>query len=284
MLIESARLWTTKLILLPQSRDHCANICFSNDRNPNDYQISPDTPSATTFWSESPDGSPQDPLMSGTIRDFSKDVGNLNSFGAPSAPTSKSTNPSHAPNADIAPWASETSLGAHPSASGNIYDKSNGKSQGSSLYRPDTGHSGTSDSPDPLFWRDDRRPSVISATSVSSQTSNSRPTNGRRAHNKKIAGFFGEDSRESSKGSDTSVATTGRENSISSRSKRNNSVFTSSTDGRPISETSSRARTPPSSEVTPWLFQDFKVSPRVRVCCTRFTSLLRPLRDSPNPS
>ena len=192
----------------------------------------------------------------------------------PLGPVSKYAAPEQAPNADIAPWASESSLRAGPVVSGSMYDNSNGRNQRPSSFRPDTGRSGASDSPDPTFCGDDRRPSVISATSVSSQASDPRPTYSRRAH-RKLAGFFGEDSRESSKGSDTSTATTGqRDRSASSRSRRKNSVYTNSTEGRPTSDTSSRPRTPPSSDVTPWLFQDFQVSPRVRVCCTQLPSLL----------
>ena len=204
--------------------------------------------------------------MSGTIRDIPREMCGTDSCRAPPIPPSKYAAPEQAPSADIAPWASTSSLGGIPATSAGLYENSNGKTQRPPSFRPDTAQSGTSDSPDPMFWGDDRRPSVISATSASSQTSNSRPApNSRRAPHKKLAGFFGEDSRESSKGSDTSIATTGqRDPSTSSRSKRNNSIHTLSTDGWPTSETSSRPRTPPSSDVTPWLFQDFKVSPRVR--------------------
>jgi len=207
--------------------------------------------------------------MSGTIRDLPREIGNVEPSRAPHAPMSRHAISEQAPNAEIAPWASRGSLAAGPTALGGLYDSSGRKNQRASSIRPGTAQSGASDLTDPVFCRDDRRPSVISVTSASSQTSISRPTDNRRAPHKKLAGFFGEDSRESLKGSETSIATTGqRDHSTSSRSKRNNSVYTNSTDGRPTSETSSRARTPPSSDVTPWLFQDFKVSLRVRVCYT----------------
>lgn len=211
--------------------------------------------------------------MSGTIRDLPRAIGNVQPSRAPHAPMHEMSE--QASNAEIAPWASGGSLAAGPTASGGLYDTSNGQHQRPSSIRPGTGQSGASDLPDPVSWCDDRRPSVISVTSASSQSSILRPTDNRRAAHKKLAGFFGEDGRESLKGSDTSIATTGqRDHSTSSRSKRNNSVYTNSTDGRPTSETSSRARTPPSSDVTPWLFQDFKVSLRVRVCYTKSPSLL----------
>jgi adenylate cyclase len=116
------------------------------------------------------------------------------------------------------------------------------------------------------FPGDDRRPSVASATTVSS--SGSKSSIGRGFH-KKLQGFFGEefpgDSRQSS---DTSLPTNnphGGENQ-SSRSLRNrtnsvNNTIGSSINSRPGSPASSRPRTPlPSSEVTPWEFQDYKVS------------------------
>lgn len=213
--------------------------------------------------------------MSGTIRDLPRENGKVEPSRAPIIPTSRHPMSEQASNAEIAPWASGGPTTAGLTASGGIYDSSSGKNQIPSSIRPGTAQSGASDLPDPMSWGDDRRPSVVSVTSASSQTSISRPTNNRRAAHKKIAGFFGEDSKESLKGSDTSTATTDQRNhSTSSRSKRNNSVYTNSTDGRPASETSSRARTPPPSDVTPWLFQDFKVSLRVRICYTESPSLL----------
>ena len=191
--------------------------------------------------------------MSGTIRDIQHELGSVDPPKANKSLSSKNGMASQGRNVDIAPWASgDNAFSAGSFDTGELLSKS-----------------AASDTQDSIFRGDDRRPSVISATSVSSQASkNSMPTNGRRAHNKKLAGFLNEDSRESSKSSDTSIATTGqRDHSASSRSRRNNSVQTNnSTDGRPVSENSSRPRTPPSSEITPWLFQDFKVRPRVHVC------------------
>jgi adenylate cyclase len=107
------------------------------------------------------------------------------------------------------------------------------------------------------FPQDDRRPSVASATTVSS--SGSKSSIGRGFH-KQLRGFFGDEfPGDSRQGSDTSLTTSTqfRDDTQSSRSirNRNNSV-----NSRPTSPTSSRPRTPlPSSEVTPWDFQDFKV-------------------------
>lgn len=213
--------------------------------------------------------------MSGTIRDFPQDTANLD----PSR--SKLPSFSHRPpsdqtaNRDIAPWASEAPyLGAALSSSGFL--DNNGKTQRPSSFRPDTGRSGASDSPDPMFCGDERRPSMVSATSVSSQNSNPRTNNARGAHHKKLAGIFASDGRESSRGSDTSIATTSkRDFSPSSNTRRNNSVYTqNSLDGPPTSASSSRPRTPPSSDVTPWLFQNYNVSPRVCSCYAITSSLL----------
>ncbi|KAF2801950.1 PP2C-domain-containing protein [Mytilinidion resinicola] len=114
------------------------------------------------------------------------------------------------------------------------------------------------------FPQDDRRPSVASATTVSS--SGSKSSLGRGFH-KQLRGFFGEEfPGDSRQGSDTSLPTSnqvGNEAQSSRSRNRNNSVnntIASSVNSRPTSPTSSRPRTPlPSSEVTPWEFQDFKV-------------------------
>ena len=208
--------------------------------------------------------------MSGVVRELPQEIENPRFAKSSNLATSTNEKLTQAATADIAPWANDSAFGAGSFDTGGLLDNSIGRKQAQSSLRPSTGQSTTSEPPDPIFFPDDRRPSVISATSASSQASSSKPKNSRRVHNKKLVGFFGEDSRESSKSSDTSVATTNqRDHSTSSHSRRNNSVYTNnSIDGRPASENSSRPRTPPSSDVTPWLFQDFKVSPRAGVCVT----------------
>ena len=238
-------------------------VVVDPNRDPIPYQTSPDTPSAGTFFSDSPDDSPQDPLMSGTLHDFPKGVSNVDASQKQLPSFSHRPPSDQAANSDIAPWACEGPGLDNGISSGGVFDTGNGKGQRPSSYRPDTARSGASDSPDAFHYGDERRPSMVSATSASSQNSNPRGSIVRGAHPKKLAGFFATDGHESSRSSDTSIATASkRDHSASSHTRRNNSVYTqNSTDGPPTSASSSRPRTPPSSDVTPWLFQDFKVSP-----------------------
>jgi adenylate cyclase len=134
-------------------------------------------------------------------------------------------------------------------------------------FRPGSGKNGEDSMGFPTH-PDDRRPSVASATTVSSSGSKSSFSRGFHNH-KKLQGFFGEefpgDSRQNSDSSlaapytleqqSTRSVTRGRTNSV-------NNTVGSSLNSRPGSPVGSRPRTPlPSSEVTPWEFQDFnKVS------------------------
>jgi adenylate cyclase len=116
---------------------------------------------------------------------------------------------------------------------------------------------------------EDRRPSIASATTVSS--SNSKSSVGRNFQ-KKLQGFFGEDFpglEHAKQGSDPSLpaSTTPTNNStVAQRARnRNNSTQNNTLDiSRPTSPSSlSRPHTPhASNEVTPWEFQD--VNSKVR--------------------
>jgi len=173
------------------------------------------------------------------------------------------------PNVYIAPWASSSTAvptGAFP---GTFFDDSTENLQLSPSFRPGTGRAGISDSPDVAYYGDERRPSVTSATTVSSQ--GSRSSTSRGGLHKKLTGFFGEDfpgHDTPSRGSQTSlVINGGREVPVQPQRDRNNSVHTNNTDGRPASPVISRPRTPlPSSDVVPWVFQDPQVSSRLCVC------------------
>ena len=122
------------------------------------------------------------------------------------------------------------------------------------------------------FPGDDRRPSIASATTVSSIGSKSSV--GRGFH-KRLHNFFGEElPNDGRQGSDTSLpplATYGTGSTVDSRmpapvarnrtNSSNNSALPPAI-SRPSSPASfSRPRTPHSSEVTPWEFQDFKELP-----------------------
>lgn len=251
-------------------------VCCRVRDNPH---LPPDagTPSHMTFFSNSPDLSPKDHGIHSATCDYRQDLEYLDSSGG--VPHASRRQPSvSGTSAQIAPWASDGSSIPGALSSGGFFDDGRGKLPTSPSFRPDTGRTGASDSPDPMFFGDERRPSMASATTVSSSNSNRRASTSRSTRHKKLASFFGEDGHESSRGSDTSVFTTGRDHSTSSHSHRdrNNSVHTINTDGRTISPTSSRPRTPlPSSEVTPWLFQDFKASTRILFSSHTINACLR---------
>lgn len=129
-------------------------------------------------------------------------------------------------------------------------------------FRP---YSGRIDSADDTFPTDYRRPSVASANTVSS--SGSRST-GPRGFHKKLQGFFGDEvqSAGSRKNSETSLPTnaTSELSQATRGSSFSNHYNVSDRPSQPTSPTTSRPRTPqPSSEVTPWMFQDSEVSTRL---------------------
>jgi len=103
---------------------------------------------------------------------------------------------------------------------------------------------------------DDRRPSIASTSTVSSQGS-------KRSHNvstgrfhKKLQGFFGDEygNTDNRAGSESSLPMP--QGDAASAMERTNSI----PGVRPSSPASLRPRTPgPSSEVTPWVFQDSEV-------------------------
>ncbi|KAI9846854.1 MAG: cysteinyl-tRNA synthetase [Sclerophora amabilis] len=147
---------------------------------------------------------------------------------------------------------------------GSFYDDSADLPQLSPSFRPGTSRTGTSESPEVSYFEEDkRRPSLASVTTASSQGSKSSIG---RGYHKKLQGFFGEEfpGRGSPHTSETSLPTGGNngteQSSLHSHHfERDNSVSNISIpDARGVSPHSlSRPRTPlPSSEVTPWVFQD----------------------------
>jgi adenylate cyclase len=117
------------------------------------------------------------------------------------------------------------------------------------------------------YTEDDRRPSIASATTVSS--TGSKSSVGRGIH-KRLHHFFGEDlPSDGRQGSDTSLPPLVIYNTTSTADPRSAQTFprnrTNSgnntslvpTISRPGSP--SRPRTPHTSEVTPWEFQGYKV-------------------------
>ena len=267
----------SNLYVSPESS--CANetsFVYRVQKNDSSPQ-SADTPSLTTFFSSSPDVSPKEYVMPGTIHDYRRDLGCLDTSGAGMPSVSRHPPPAVVSNAEIAPWAVNDGRTASKGGvtSESFYDDGHGKFQISPSFQPDTGGAGTSGSPDRLSYGDERRPSIASATTISSQNSNtnSRASVSKGTRRSKMAGFFSDDGngRASSRSSDTSILTTGQKGDSTSsflQRDRSNSVNAFNHDGRPLSPGNSRPRTPlPSSDVTPWLFQNFNVSPNVCVSC-----------------
>ena len=214
-----------------------------------------------TFFSDSPDeGSPPDAVR-GSFLGY-RPAKPQQDGGKGFIPSVSRRPPSaEAPNADVAPWMDEDvpTSSTHGLTSGNFFNDGPPNLQLSPSFRPDTGGS---ESPDAICRHDERRPSIAtSATTESSQTSVSKASTSRGTPYKKVAGFFSDDGRQSSRSSDTSIPNMLQREQTAS-SSRHGSIHTSRDEGRPpTSPNGSRPRTPlPSSEVTPWLFQDFKVS------------------------
>jgi adenylate cyclase len=204
-----------------------------------------------------------------------KELGVLETSGGPSPrvpainrqpPTALS--PHHNP-----PWAN----GNPPilsSVFGSFYDDSSEDvGQSSPGFRP-----GSSQEDMSAFPGEDRRPSIASATTVSSIGSKSSV--GRGFH-KKLHGFFGEDfpGENSRQNSDQSLPASAlfpaggqpldpiaaRQARHRTNSATNNAIgLQVSRPGSPASF--SRPRTPHSSEVTPWEFQDFSNKVRHFYC------------------
>ena len=127
----------------------------------------------------------------------------------------------------------------------NFYDSNDDLGQMSPGFRSINGD----------YLSEDRRPSVASTNTMSSTGSRRSVSGMTKRAQKKLGAFFGEDlanvnTTELRHDSDGSLPNNGL-------GERQGSV----PDGRPTSPSSSRPRTPqPSSEVTPWVFQDSDVS------------------------
>ena len=224
-----------------------------------DSPVSPGTvgPSGPNYFSDIPTVPTKGRGMTGTFRDHRRELAVLDhpSNGVPAI----SKEPPSAPLAQIAPWATESSTmpstAMLPPARSFFDDRDDDPL---STYRPGTSRTDTSESLDVSWHADERRPSVASATTVGSQDSSIRAGASRWSNHKKLNSFLGEDvsGRNSQQGSDSSVP-----NSIHSYRRRNNSYQANNINGQAASPSSSRPHTPlPSSEVAPWVFQDFNVS------------------------
>ncbi|KAI9760628.1 MAG: cysteinyl-tRNA synthetase [Geoglossum simile] len=183
--------------------------------------------------------------------------------------------PPVSPHAPATGWSSSngSTVTASSAFPGNFHsDLSEGTAQLSPSFRPGSGRSGLSDSPEGPFFGDERRPSVASVTTNASSTG-SKSSVGRSFQKKlhKLHGFFGEEFSMYDYGhnsSETSLpvhGSTGKEHMPRS-SHRNNSTpgfAASSTIPRPGTPGGSRPRTPvPSSDVVPFLYQNYSDIPQ----------------------
>ncbi|KAK4574025.1 hypothetical protein LTR86_001786 [Recurvomyces mirabilis] len=172
------------------------------------------------------------------------------------------------PPSAIAPWASGNDKVPMATSifGGTFYNDSNENlGQISPGYAPPDGMGFPGD-------RDDRRPSIASATTVSSVGSKSS-FGGR--YKKKLQGFFGEEYQDTNSNSRQNSEASSIQNGPvpafapggSGSRNRNNSMNDGLLRSGPPSPSSSRPRTPgqgpgPSDEVTPWVHQDMQDSPR----------------------
>ncbi|KAK7459040.1 protein phosphatase 2C [Colletotrichum acutatum] len=176
-------------------------------------------------------------------------------------------------NSQIAPWMSPSNGGATASTpqsqlNTTFYnDSSDNLSVASQLspgFRAPSNRlapqsSGSQDSPDVAYFGDERRPSLASITTLSSQGSK---TSIRRGGLQKLQGFFGEEfpGRDGSESSLHSSSGRDRSRSYSHSRPTRDRNYSNATDharDREASPSSSRPRTPvPAPEVVPFLYQE----------------------------
>jgi adenylate cyclase len=193
-------------------------------------------------------------------------------------------------NSNIAPWSAGSN--GTPIAANNAWSSFyNDSNEDLAQLSPGFARPGTASREDSMGFplKDDRRPSVASATTVSSTGSKSS-----RGFHKRLPNFFGEDfPADGRQNSDTSLSTPFATDAQSTRTRnRGNSLNNTigSHHSRPASPTSLRPRTPqPSSEVTPWEYQDGKVSLasvdfRRHISVTSSTFRANTSKDIPTPS
>lgn len=161
----------------------------------------------------------------------------------------------------IAPWESNgpPTLSTQDLTSGNFFDSGPNNFRLSPNFASDTGRLGSISPSEQVTYSDERRPSQASEATVSSQNSIPKQYEHRNAPHKKLAGFFGEERRHSSRSSEINIPPgLPREHTQSSNQ---GSIQSNHTEGTLNSNgSSSPQNSQPSSEVTPWMFQEFKVS------------------------
>ncbi|KAL3478122.1 hypothetical protein BJX99DRAFT_225062 [Aspergillus californicus] len=138
-------------------------------------------------------------------------------------------------------------------------------SPATATFRPGTGRTFASEPPDFEYHRDDRRPSVASATTVSSQGSKSSAG----LFRKKLQGFFGDEyaGTSDSKHDHENYQNAGhRPSSIDqfkARERADSDASRHNSEASQDETQQARPRTPvPSSEITPWLYQSVNDIPQ----------------------
>ncbi|KAL2012027.1 hypothetical protein VTN00DRAFT_4745 [Thermoascus crustaceus] len=213
------------------------------------------------FPTSSPDVSPTDQRKFTGFSNHRKALAILGTDDASISSTSTSRPPNQ-PMEHSATWSPSPTMLPRDSP-GTFYNDSSEHetSPASASFRPSSGRTAASDSADLAGYDPDhRRPSVASATTVSSQGSKAS-TGGR--FRKRLQGFFGDEYLDSRHDSDGSFQNQTRDNSRG----RNNSIGARTLPDKlpeqPSSPSSSRPLTPvPSSEVTPWMYQRFNDIPQ----------------------
>lgn len=231
------------------------------NRQNDDSAVSPGTivPPDSSYFSSLPAATGKDRSRPKAFNNQRRELGSLDN--SESSIPQISRDPPSAPLSQVAPWISESAN--MPSTallppSRSFFDDGNDSLQPSPSIRPGTARTDASESMDST-WQGHRRPSEASATTISSQDSSRKGSQGRNTYHKKITNFFGDDNagRNSKQFADATLVNPGPP----LHRGRHNSLRTDYNDGlRAGSPTSSRPRTPlPSSDVVPWVFQDFKV-------------------------
>ncbi|WEW58054.1 adenylate cyclase [Emydomyces testavorans] len=236
------------------------NRSLSGSRRPS--SVFDDVPHAP-YLSRSPDVSPKDTRSPFGFRNHRKALALL---GAPDLPTTKmprNNNPSSANNLPYPPAlnavpASPVSPPPTSANQGTFFHDSSEFDETSPSLRPTTAHSVVSNSPELEYADERRRPSIASIATASS--GGSRSTNSTRFH-KRLQGFFGEEYQD---GASMERSTSNQTPSLARSRERHNSFNSANTLERRPSPNLSAPLTPlPSSEVTPWEFQNFTDIPHL---------------------
>lgn len=216
---------------------------------------------SSRFRSSSPDVSPTDRRQMSGFGNHRKALAVLGAGDASSSTSSRSQGPASdtaSNHQEPVAWSSSPTI--PPSAGpGTFFNDSSeyDLSPASPLFRPGTSRTAASDSGELTYDGDHRRPSVASATTVSSQ--GSRSSHSGSKFRKRLQGFFGDEFNGNSDSRQDPDSNSLLNSGAGSARGRNNSVSSRHTSERAVSPL--RPHTPlPSSEVTPWMYQRFNVS------------------------